>query len=172
MLERTPKEILQVHDKSDSLEQNIDRLDLQCVEGIASADGAFAARMELAIENGRERDVTCVVVGYGTERPTAMIVPAPYLPEQIPVKPARAKHIAYRLARQIQREERANALARQDEKSAPASEIPLGTLTILDLRPQACRYSANESSLYFFCGAPTGAEQNPYCPRHDRLCRA
>ena len=146
----------------------IDKLDLSFVETTASADGAFAARLERAIEDGLERDVAITIDEPGTERPMAMIMPSVPLPEQIPATPQRATFLAYRLARQQRRETTAEQMARAAETGRWL--LDLGTLTLMDLRAGVCHFSTSEASPYFFCGAGTGADAKKWCAFHDRVC--
>lgn len=147
----------------------IDRIDLHHVESTASSDGAFAARLERAIEAGLERDIAVTIEDHGTERPAAMIVPSVRLPEQIPAIPQRDTFLAYRISRR-QRAERAEDAATRKAESADQRMIVPGRLTVLDLRAGVCRFSQSESAPYFFCGAPTGADAKPWCPAHHLVC--
>src|SRR6266536_262995 len=78
-------------------EDGIDKLDLSHSENLAASDGAFAAALERAIEEGLERDIAVTMEDAGTERPMAMIAPVVRLPGQIPAVPQRATFLAYRM---------------------------------------------------------------------------
>lgn len=150
-------------------EEGIDKLDLSHTENLAASDGAFAARLERAIEAGLEHDIAVTIDEPGTERPTQMIVPRVHLPEQIPAVPARMNHVAETLS-DLRNEQRGeDETARQVESADQRMTAP-GRLTVLDLRAGACHFSESESSPYFFCGAPTGANAKPWCPEHHLVC--
>lgn len=149
----------------------IDALDLRRTENTASADGAFAARLERAIEAGLEHDIAVTIEDAGTERPTQMIVPRVYLPEQIPAVPARSSFLSYRMSRR-ERLARAEDMAARRAESGDQRMIAPGQLTVLDLRAGVCHFSGSESAPYFFCGAPTGADAKPWCPEHHLVCFA
>lgn len=150
-------------------ENGIDKLDLSHTENLAASDGAFAARLERAIEEGLEHDIAVTIDEPGTERPTQMIVPRVHLPEQIPAVPARMQHVAATLSELRSEQCGEDESARQAERADQRMIAP-GRLTVLDLRAGACHFSESESAPYFFCGAPTGANAKPWCPEHHLVC--
>lgn len=163
------------HGHSDEV---IDQLDLRETENTASTDGAFAAALERAIEAGTERDIGETLTEE-CERPPCMIVPRVHLPEQIPAIPQPLLGIAESLSEQRQAQIAEDRDAIRAEPVPPATRgaltlfdlLPgLCTLTVYDLRVGRCRYSSSESAPYFFCGAPTGADNRSWCPDHHLVC--
>lgn len=151
-------------------EDGINRLDLFHQESTASADGAFAAALERAIEAGLERDIAVTIEEHGTERPMTVVVPRVPLPEQVPAVPQIAQNLARRIA-YVQRHEAITDRRARDLEARVAMERPApdpGAFTLFDLHDKACHFSTGEGP-YLFCGDVT-QRKSAYCPTHHAVC--
>lgn len=113
----------------------------------------------------------------GTEHPVFMPIPTAHAPEQFPLTPQRANHIAYMLWRRRRQQFLDDWLAREAERQAARPARSLGEYTLFDLTGETCHFATQERP-YFFCGAATNRrprvndphEREPYCPAHMMVC--
>ena len=57
-------------------------------------------------------------------------------------------------------------LAKADKPPAPDSD---GTVTLLDLQPDQCRYPYGDAGAFRFCGQPR-RDGSSYCAKHHAIC--
>jgi GcrA cell cycle regulator len=83
----------------------------------------------------------------------------PVKPKAVPKK----RHQAYR--------PRPKPVETHETIQIRCAEMAPGTLTLLELGPDDCRYPFGEAAPYLFCGEPREHEETSYCPLHTALCQ-